>query len=90
MHEAPTPASRAASIASRVPRTLTAQKADTSLGIPTSAAVWTSDAQPSRGACHAPGAEMSPATIPAAGSASRSTPLTSTPSRAQARRELGR
>src|SRR3954467_11371695 len=36
--------------------------------------------QPSAARCQAPGAEMSPATIPASGSAARSTPTTSTSS----------
>ena len=61
------PASRAASSASRVPRTLTSQKPDSSLGIPTSAAVWMTTSQPSAARCQGPGAAMSPATIPALG-----------------------
>ena len=63
-----------------MPRTLTAQKCSSKLGMPTSAAVWMTTSQPSAARCHSPGSAMSPATIPASGSAARSTPTTSTPS----------
>ena len=74
------PASRAASSASLVPRTFTCQNRETSVGMPTRAAVWTTTSQPRAASCHGPGVATSPATIPAAGSASRSTPTTSNPS----------